>query len=149
MKFCHDCSIEKPLTEFYRRRDGRVNTTRCAECDKKRSKEYRQKHKVEIQNRRKLTRTTQQNRKLNLRSKYGIEIAEWEKLFNLQNRKCAICLTGEPKGRGWQTDHDHKTSQIRGILCHSCNSLLGHSKDKMDILQMAISYLKMHGGKKF
>lgn len=39
-------------------------------------------------------------------------------------------------------DHDHETGLIRGLLCHHCNTLLGHAKDSVDVLEAAIVYLK-------
>lgn len=39
-------------------------------------------------------------------------------------------------------DHCHKTNQVRGLLCFSCNSALGHFKDNVESLKKAIKYLK-------
>lgn len=63
-----------------------------------------------------------------------------------QNYLCAICGTDTPRGRGWQTDHNHKTGAVRSILCHSCNSLIGHAKESPEILLSAFRYLYLHGG---
>lgn len=38
-------------------------------------------------------------------------------------------------------DHDHETGKVRGLLCNSCNVMLGHSKDDVAILQKGIEYL--------
>ncbi len=38
-------------------------------------------------------------------------------------------------------DHDHKTNQIRGLLCVNCNAGLGQFKDKVQFLAKAIVYL--------
>lgn len=56
---------------------------------------------------------------------------------------CGICGTKIPGGNGgWSVDHNHKTKKFRGILCNSCNGLLGFCKDKIKILKRAISYLR-------
>lgn len=36
---------------------------------------------------------------------------------------CAICGR-KPSGRRLDRDHDHKTHQPRGLLCHRCNRQL-------------------------
>jgi hypothetical protein len=36
---------------------------------------------------------------------------------------CAICEAA-PKTRRLHIDHDHKTMELRGLLCFNCNSLL-------------------------
>ena len=41
-------------------------------------------------------------------------------------------------------DHCHKTNTLRDLLCHQCNSFLGHAKDNIEILQKAIDYLHKH-----
>lgn len=39
-------------------------------------------------------------------------------------------------------DHNHKTGEIRGLLCGLCNSGIGHFKDKIKLLKKAIKYLE-------
>lgn len=61
-----------------------------------------------------------------LRRKYGLTIQQWDERFRAQGSCCAICKATEPgTSRGWCTDHDHETGEVRGILCHRCNRLLG------------------------
>lgn len=57
-----------------------------------------------------------------LRNKYGITGEQWDTLFEIQGRVCAICGSENEK---WQTDHDHKTGRFRGVLCRHCNISLG------------------------
>jgi hypothetical protein len=77
----------------------------------------------------------------NLRGLYGIGAEDWERLFASQGKRCPICGTDTPIGRGWGTDHDHKTGMIRGILCQECNTLLAKARDDPTILTNAIGYL--------
>jgi hypothetical protein len=69
----------------------------------------------------------------------------WEKyeiLKQQQNFACAICLTPETKlSKSLELDHDHTTGLVRGLLCHSCNLVLGKIKDSKHWLRNAIQYV--------
>jgi hypothetical protein len=39
-------------------------------------------------------------------------------------------------------DHDHSTGKVRGLLCQSCNTLLGTAKDNISLLYKSIKYLE-------
>jgi hypothetical protein len=81
------------------------------------------------------------NRKNNF-SKYGLTTDKYNELLFLQNNRCAICNKRFGKKKVPNIDHDHKTRQVRGLLCANCNWLLGHAKDKIFILEKAIKYLE-------
>lgn len=81
-----------------------------------------------------------------LRSKYGITLEDYGRLLINQGGGCAICHrsdAGVSDGRRLHVDHDHQTGRVRGLLCHSCNSLLGHARDQQDILRGAVRYLSL------
>lgn len=66
--------------------------------------------------------------------RYGITTPEKIFLLEKQSYKCLICedrlsFSGLPAGRditGPVIDHDHTTNKVRGIICHSCNRMLGN-----------------------
>lgn len=60
-----------------------------------------------------------------LKRRYGITLEQWTRVFEQQGRKCMACPTTDPGKHQWATDHDHETGQLRGILCHACNLLIG------------------------
>lgn len=39
-------------------------------------------------------------------------------------------------------DHDHKTGKFRGWICNHCNTTLGFARDRIEVLQKLIEYLK-------
>jgi hypothetical protein len=52
-------------------------------------------------------------------------------------QQCVICGSEEKL----VVDHDHKTGEIRGMLCNHCNRGLGHFRDDPDLLEYARIYL--------
>jgi len=52
-------------------------------------------------------------------------------------KECVICgYVGK-----LNVDHDHETNEIRGMLCHKCNSGLGLFMDDPALLEFARIYL--------
>lgn len=72
---------------------------------------------------------------------YGITMETRDKMLADQGG-CAICHCTEPDSRGWAVDHCHEGGQVRGILCHPCNLILGYAKDNTTVLKNAIHYLE-------
>lgn len=75
--------------------------------------------------------------------KLSVTYEEYEELLAKQAGLCAIC-DGGPNGKDpvLHIDHDHRTGVLRGLLCHSCNTSLGHFRDDPKVLQRAINYLR-------
>ncbi len=68
---------------------------------------------------------------------------EYNVLFAQQGGKCAICGIHQKELKTkLHADHDHKTKEIRGLLCFKCNAALGMMNDNTEILQRAIQYIK-------
>lgn len=86
--------------------------------------------------------TYEYGRSLNLRTKYGLTLQEWNILFETQGSVCAICGTNQPRGKNWHTDHDHKTNKVRGILCGWCNTGIGKLQESREIMLKALQYLE-------
>lgn len=77
-----------------------------------------------------------------LLKQYGLTPEQYNQILIAQDHKCALCFSPNPGSKGtFHVDHDHKTNQVRGLLCHSCNTALGLFKDNPQILQLAIAYL--------
>jgi hypothetical protein len=70
--------------------------------------------------------------------RYGISSEAQEQLLQEQRGVCAICGLDKPLG----IDHDHDTGIVRGWLCYSCNTILGHAADDPERLRKAAQYLE-------
>jgi hypothetical protein len=63
---------------------------------------------------------------------YGVTWEEYEALLTKQEHCCAICKrppSGTKVNSRLHVDHDHRTGKVRGLLCHSCNLVLGLMKE--------------------
>jgi hypothetical protein len=74
-----------------------------------------------------------------LRARYGITAKDRSALLLKQRNRCGGCR--KPKQK-WVVDHSHKTKKVRGILCNSCNLILGHAKDSPNTLRRLACYLE-------
>ena len=80
-----------------------------------------------------------------LKKDYGLTELEYNNILLKQNNCCAICgIEVNKLNRRPSIDHNHTTNKVRGILCLSCNHLLGNAKENINILLSAIEYLKLH-----
>lgn len=124
----------------------KVNAQRAAyrnqESSKEKSREWRllNKERLKAKTREHYEANKNIRRKWTLKKKYGITISEHDALFASQDKCCAICKTAS--ARNWDTDHCHTSGQVRGILCHQCNLMLGAARDNPDVLEAGIEYLK-------
>lgn len=108
---------------------------------------YYQDHKAEI-----IERTKRYGRSHKIETRhnkliysYGVGLDEYDKLFTVQEGRCAICGKHQTElSKVLSIDHDHRTGKIRGLLCQNCNLALGNVFDDIWILEHAIKYLQIH-----
>lgn len=81
-----------------------------------------------------------------LKKNYGITIEEYDTLLASQDGTCNICGGGTSK-RHFAVDHNHRTGQVRGLLCARCNSGLARFMDRQSNLERALGHLR-GGGRK-
>ena len=127
LKTCNKCRVEREQTEFHRDKrnsDGRKGI--CKECVKQ-SDWY----------------NPERLREKHLARKYGISEEVYQHMYDLQGGACKIC---DKKFSQLFVDHCHDSGKVRGLLCHRCNILLGHSLDNISTLANAITYLNEHAG---
>jgi hypothetical protein len=70
----------------------------------------------------------------------GVTSEQYEAMLAAQGGGCAIC-GNPPKTRRLHVDHDHKTGNVRGLLCHKHNRGLAYFSDDADMLYRAGDYL--------
>lgn len=73
---------------------------------------------------------------------YGITKEQYEELYAAQGGACYICQRATGKTRKLAVDHDHKTGYVRGLLCSTCNKMLGHARDNPAMFDIAANYLR-------
>lgn len=75
--------------------------------------------------------------------RYGMTIEGFHAREKAQSNLCKICR--KPPCDRWKrlhVDHNHRTTRVRGLLCHKCNTALGNFDDDPVLLARAIEYLK-------
>lgn len=79
-------------------------------------------------------------------SKYGLTVEQYELMLDKQDRKCLICkaMHQDEKGKQLVIDHNHLTdiTDVRGLICNTCNLGLGLFKDNPEFLKAAAAYLE-------
>jgi hypothetical protein len=145
-KICKRCGIEKDIAEFRsfkRAIKSEPGVTRnylanvCKPCNR-------------LSNNDNYGKTHKDKRKLTYRDKYliytyGITEDEYNEILLNQGNGCAICgstVSLHKQTQRLSVDHDHITNEVRGILCHACNTGLGYFRDNTELLQSAIRYLE-------
>lgn len=162
MKFCSRCKINKNNDNFYTntsRKDGLA--TYCIECQNEYSRlryaspdQYKQRKMSEKENK---IKRKGSSRKWYLKSTYNLTIDQYNKMLINQSGLCDICEVQITSEKYFDVDHDHSCCSgykscgncVRGLICFNCNSVLGHSKDSINILEKTITYIKKYHNKDF
>lgn len=119
-QWCRRCELYLPLEDFPERGRGKGGYM-CLPCQRG------------------------YNQARSLRTNYGLTIDEYDFILATQDGRCAIC-EGRPRKYRLHVDHDHKTGEIRGLLCSRCNhKLLGSANDDPSRLRKAADYLEAGG----
>jgi len=82
-----------------------------------------------------------------LKKTYGITIGDYYAMLESQDGTCAICDGGTSRNY-LACDHDHKTGEVRGLLCARCNKVLRDMRDSPEKLRIAADYLTVPPSRK-
>lgn len=125
---CSLCKENKPLFEFNKNKQQTTGYNyACRACSRINVRAY------------------------NLKTKYGITIEEYTEKLQKQNYKCACCLVkleindNDKNSKAPHVDHNHKTGEVRDILCARCNLAAGNVLDSSEMAEKLVSYLKKWG----
>ena len=85
--------------------------------------------------------------------RYGLSQADYDSRLAEQGGLCAVCRCAPRIVNGIErplsVDHNHRSGENRGLLCDSCNLILGFAKDSQEHLRRLIVYLQKHDGINF
>lgn len=141
-RFCPKCNTTRPKVAFHKdskRKDGLQLW--CKDCGK-----AAKKHQYH-NGRRDAVRLSA--RKTTLKTKYGLTLEDYERMFNEQGGVCLICQQPEtvrsnPNGviDSLRVDHCHTTGKVRGLLCSECNFGISKFKDDPMLMLRAGTYVQ-------
>lgn len=77
-------------------------------------------------------------------SRHNISVEEFWSMYEEQDGTCPICDQAV-EAEDSAIDHNHKTGEVRGILCKTCNRGLGLFKDNPSTTKRATEYLLTRG----
>lgn len=110
---------------------------------------YKEKHREQIAQRRKVARATdafrRKSKEYRLIKQYGLTHDQYDAMVSEQSGVCAICMKPERLSDGvLRVDHDHKTGAVRALLCHACNSAIGILDENPDRMRAMAAYVERH-----
>lgn len=161
---CKACRQKSNNYSYYKHREKRVATSTrwkqqnrgdynewCREDRKKFPEKYRKYEKNYVEK-----HGIEKLRKYEVARIHGLTLEEYDALIISHDNVCATCKKPETRlGRDGKTvtplcvDHCHICEErghhvIRGLLCRSCNTSLGHLCDDIDTIRNLINYLESH-----
>jgi len=126
-KVCKDCSIEKPLTEYYKARSRSTHHSYCKECVKQRNLIWKKSNPDKMK---------ASLRKSRLKNEYGLTDEDIAIVDSINF--CEICHSD----KNLVVDHCHDRVVYRGVVCSNCNKALGFAGDSVERLEKMIDYLR-------
>lgn len=126
MKTCSKCKIGKNSTDFHKYNKAKDKLKSwCKDCCLEHKRNNPDNYRNSL-----------------LKCDYGITLKDYNSILVSQNNSCAICNRDASLfKKRLSVDHNHKTGTVRGLLCSSCNGVLGRFKDDPQLFISAANYL--------
>ena len=144
-KTCPSCKQDKYFSEFGKDKTKKLGiSSYCKPCASlNRAKNYSKNPFIEKEKLKEYYKNNKdKSRSYSLKNLYGVSTEQYNEMKYMQGGSCKICKTHESNlKRKLFVDHCHTTGFIRGLLCQSCNTMIGNAKDNILVLQAAINYL--------
>lgn len=129
-------SCKEADTDAHRKRPAPHPGPRCATCHRKAGKRRRR-----------------QAHESRTRRTYGITAEDYTALYEAQGGRCYGCQRATGAGKALAVDHDHDCREghpvkqgcrkcVRGLLCSTCNRIIGHLRDDPDAFERFAGYLR-------
>lgn len=134
---CCKCLEVKPLREFYICKTGEAKgkpQAKCKVCNVQDSAEYAKTDEAK--------KRYNATRRIKRIESYGITLEQFEEMVRRQHGLCAIC--NKKPAHVLRIDHDHKTGNLRGLLCLSCNAALGWAERNYKQIEDYLSHHDSH-----
>jgi Recombination endonuclease VII len=120
---------------------------RCADCDRPLSKKRKAKRRCyscEVAHKRELSERAHDRR---VQTVYGLKPGEYQKLYEAQDGKCALCRRATGRTRRLAVEHNHKLGftreAVRGLCCKTCNRyILGFGGEDIEFYLRVVAYLR-------
>lgn len=139
-KRCSKCGESKPLSEFYPKNDRqgrlRYRYAQCRNCHYLLTQSWRHRH-PEHSRRYAVDHKTARS--------LGLTVVQLRELIPQLGDRCEACGVVGRRGRHAKDlaiDHDHRTGEVRGLLCNKCNHALGNAGDDPELLRRLATYLE-------
>lgn len=133
-KVCTKCKVLKSGLCFPINKENNDGLSSwCTECMGIKYKEYLSGEEARVHKK-------EWSRLYHVKKAYGLEKEDYLDLM-VGCVFCPICLK-ELKDEEKVVDHCHASNKVRGLMCASCNFLLGNARDNVEILEKAIKYLE-------
>lgn len=156
---CGGCGTEKTLSQFNRNRAEPTGYQWvCRTCQNDLSREYHAANRETLNKRKRenarkvyASQTPEARWASDLRSRHGMNPAQWQAMRDGQDGLCYLCLCPLPEGaKEIHIDHDHSCCPKRrscalcrrGLTCRYCNVAIGAMGDDPERMRLAADNLE-------
>jgi len=140
-KICTKCKESKPVEMFSKGEGPYGKRSSCKACQLKKNNAWRKKNPEKW---RKLTvkhSKSDKTRDSYLKRKYGITLANYNKMLIEQNYVCKVCHNKNNINHRLYVDHHHESGVVRGLLCHKCNLIIGMCNEEPGRLLKIVEFI--------